>query len=343
VGAGIREPEYGIDNYKNLDVKGKWAVILEDMPLFLKEKLPRETEQKYFNLPENRKLIVQQAKDEGAIGIIFIPKDFHFKFWKITAETYHDFYTVPGTGQIWVNTALPTVLIDSVMIKYLFTGQKYNPLEAKKYSKSYELKSCELTLHKEYTSSTIHTSNVMGMIEGSNPILKNEYITLCGHLDHLGIQHGKVMNGADDNASGSVGILEIAEALAMSKPERSIICMLLVGEELYFQGSYYFTENPPVPINNIVANINLDMIGCSDTDVKGLAPMGAGRITSKLKDVISEVSERTQYVPIDWTYADTSRYVNMSDHYPFHLFQIPGLKSLIARSRQTEVEFLLIR
>jgi Zn-dependent M28 family amino/carboxypeptidase len=211
------------------------------------------------------------------------------------------------------------------MIQNLFTGQKYNPLEDKRSRKSFELKNCELTLRKEYTSSTIQTANVIGMIEGSDPVLKNEYITLCAHLDHMGIPNGEVMNGADDNASGSAGVLEIAEALAVSKPERSIICLLFAGEEIYFQGSYYFTKNPPVPIEHIVANVNLDMIGCSDTDVKGLAPMGAGRITPKLREIISEVSERTQYVPIDWAYADTDRYVNMSDHYPFHLKNIPAV------------------
>jgi hypothetical protein len=325
VGAGIREPEYGIDDYKNMDVNGKWAVILEEIPAYLKEKLPKTLIQKYLFPPDNRKLIVQQTKDAGAIGIILIPNDYHFKNWKITAESYRDFYTIPGIGQVWVNTALPVVLIDSAMIRYLFAGQKDNPLEDKRSYKSFELKNCELTLRKEYTSSTIHTANVIGMIEGFNPILKNEYIILCAHLDHLGIQQGKVMTGADDNASGSVGVLEIAEALAGSKPERSIICILFTGEEIYYQGSYYFAENSPVLIKNIIANINLDMIGCSDTDVKGLAPLGAGRITQKLKDVISEVSEKTQFVPIDWAYADTDHYVNMSDHFPFHLKKIPAV------------------
>ena len=325
VGAGIREPEYGIDDYKNIDVKGKWAVILEDMPVYLRKKIPQTFVQKYLFPPDNRKITVQHAKDAGAIGIIFIPNDYHFNNWGKTAESYRDFYTIPETGQVWVNTALPVVLIDSAMIEYLFTGQKYNPLKNNKTYKSFELKDCEFTLFKEYTTSTINTVNVIGLIEGSDPVLKNEFITFSAHLDHLGIQHGEVMNGADDNASGSVGVLEIAEALAMSKPERSVICLLFAAEEMYFQGSWYISQNPPVPIKNIIANINLDMIGCSDTDVKGLAPLGAGRITPKLKEIISEVSERTKYVSIDWAYADTDSYVNMSDHYPFHLKKIPAV------------------
>jgi hypothetical protein len=325
VGAGIREPEYGIDDYKYIDVKGKWAVILEDMPEYLKKKLPKTLVQKYLLPPDSRKLIVQRAKDAGAIGIIFIPNDYHFKNWKITAEAYRDFYTIPGTDQVWVNTALPVVLIDFAMIKYLLMGQKYNPLEDKKSCKSFELKKCNLTLHKEYTSSTIHTANVIGMIEGSDPVLKNEYITLCAHLDHLGIQHGEVMNGADDNASGSAGVLEIAEALTFTKPKRSVVCIFFTGEELFLNGSHYFTENPPVLIKNIIVNINLDMIGCSDTDIKALAPIGAGRITSKFKEIITKVNDMTQNLAIDWAYADTSRYVNMSDHYPFHLKKIPAV------------------
>jgi hypothetical protein len=325
VGAGIREPEYGIDDYKNVDVRGKWVVMLENIPVNLKHKLPQKIYQKYLYFPENRKILVQQAKDKGAIGIIIIPNDYHFKNWKGVAEQYHDFYTISKTGQLLINTELPSLLIDPSMIEFLFAGQKYDPLKDYKSCKSFELKNCEFTLSKEYTISTINTVNAIGLIEGSDPVLKNEYITLCAHLDHMGIQHGEVMNGADDNASGSVGVLEIAEALAMSKPERSVICVLFGGEELFLLGSYYFTEDPPVPIKNIIGNINLDMIGCSDTDIKALAPIGAGRITPKLKEVISKVSKRTQYVAIDWAYADTSRYVNMSDHYPFYLKKIPAV------------------
>jgi hypothetical protein len=325
VGAGIKEADYGIDDYKNIDIKGKWAVVLQNVPVYVKKKLPVEILKKYVYPPEGIKRIVQQAKDAGAIGIILLPDDRQLKRWKTIAEAYHDFYSIPGTGQIWINTILPTVLIDSAMIECLFAGQKYNPLMDKKSYKSFELKKCELTLREEYNSTTIHAANVIGLIMGSDPVLKNEYITLCGHLDHMGIKHGEVMNGADDNASGSVGVLEIAEALVKSKPERSIICMLCAGEELGLLGSYYFTENPPVPLKDIIANINLDMIGCSDTDVKGLAPFGAGRITPKLRDVISGVNEKTKYITLNWPYADTARYLNMSDNYPFHLKKIPSV------------------
>jgi hypothetical protein len=325
VGAGIKEADYGIDDYKNIDIKGKWAVVLQNVPVYVKKKLPVEILKKYVYPPEGIKRIVQQAKDAGAIGIILLPDDRQLKRWKTIAEAYHDFYSIPGTGQIWTNTILPTVIIDSAMIEYLFTGQKYNPLTDKKSYKSFELKKCELTLREEYNSTTIHTANVIGLIVGSDPVLKNEFIILTAHLDHMGVEKGEVFNGADDNASGSVGVLEIAEALAKSKPERSIICMLCAGEELGLLGSYYFTENPPVPLKNIIVNVNLDMIGCSNTGIKGLAPIGAGRISTKLKEVILKVYNENQYVPVDWLYADTCRFINSSDHYSFHLKKIPAV------------------
>jgi Zn-dependent M28 family amino/carboxypeptidase len=211
------------------------------------------------------------------------------------------------------------------MIGYLFSGEKYNPLMNKGQYKSFVLKNSELKLQKEYNSSIITSANVVALIEGSDPVLKNEYITLGAHLDHLGIHHGEIMNGADDNASGSIGVLEIAEALAMSKPKRSVICILFTGEELGLLGSYYFTENSPVLLKDIIANINLDMLGCSNTDVKGLAPIGAGRITPKLKELILNVNDEKQYVPLDWAYADTTHFINSSDHYPFHLKKIPAV------------------
>ena len=325
VGNGIIEPEFGINDYKNLDVRGKWVVMLENIPANLRQKLPPQVFQKYQFFPENRKFLVQQAKANGAVGIILIPNQNHFKNWRTVAKGYHDFYNIPKIGQLLINTELPSVIIDSSMIEFLFSGQKYYPLEDNKSQKSFELRNCKLTLHKEYTPTTIHTANAIGLIEGSDPVLKTEYIILCAHLDHLGIKPGEVMNGADDNASGSVSVLEIAEALAMSEPARSVICILFSGEELFLIGSYYFTENSPVPIENIIANVNLDMIGYSDTDIKALAPIGAGRITSKFKEIITGVNDNTQNLPFDWGYADTSRYVNMSDHYPFHLKKIPSV------------------
>ena len=325
VGSGIREPDSDFDDYKNVNVQGKWVVMFETIPDNVREKLPQEILKKYLYRPENERLRVQHAKDAGATGLILISGHSDTTNWKRMAGAYHDFYTIPGIGQPWFNTELAAVMIDSSIVEYLFSGQNYNPINNKKICKSFALNKCEFTLRKEYNNSTVHTANAVGLIEGSDPVLKNEYIIVTAHLDHMGIEHGEVMNGANDDASGSAGVLEIAEALVKLKPERSIICILCAGEEEGLLGSYYFTENPIVPLDDIIANINIDMIGCSNTEVKGLAPVGAGRITPGLKEVISKVSDRINYIPINWEYADTCHFINSSDHYPFYLKKIPSV------------------
>ncbi len=303
VGAGIREPDYGIDDYKNIDVKGKWAVIIappEELPITIKKKLPLAILQKYQNsIREKRKIIEQNAKDAGAIGIISISSNYFFNSLKRSATAYHDLYNLPGISQISYDISLPFIIIDSSMVDYLFKGEKYNPLRNKESYKTFVLRNSELKFRKEYNLSTIHTANVVALIEGSDPILKNEFITLGAHLDHLGISQSGVMNGADDNASGSAGVLEIAEALTKSQHKRSIICILYTGEELGLLGSYYFNENSPVPLKNIIVNIDLDMIGRSKTEAAGLAPVGATMITPKLKEIILKVNNKNQNLKLD--------------------------------------------
>jgi hypothetical protein len=330
VGAGIREPDYGIDDYKNIDVKGKWAVVIaprEELPITISKKLPLDILQNYQNsIIDKRKIIEQNAKDAGAIGIISILSNYRYNSLKRRSTAYHDLYTLPGVNQIPYDISLPFIYIDSSMVDYLFKGEKYNPLRNKESYRTFVIRNSELKLRKEYNLSTIHTANVVALIEGSDPILRNEFITLGAHIDHLGIQQSEVMNGADDNASGSAGVLEIAEALAKSQLKRSVICILYTGEELGLLGSYYFTENPPVLLKDIIVNINLDMIGRSRTDASGLAPVGATMITPKLKEIILNVNNKSKNLTLDWAYADTTKNIfSSSDHYSFHVKKIPAV------------------
>lgn len=330
VGAGLKESKYGIDDYKNIDVKGKWAVVLAFngvLPLSNEKKLPLEILRKYNNnLVEKRKIILKNAKDAGAIGIINIFPNNWLKNWENSSKSGQDFLTVPGIAQISLDSSFPIIFIDSSMIDYLFNGEKYNPLTDKEPYRSFVFRNSNLLLQSKHNLSTIPTSSVVALIEGSDPVLKNEFIILGAHLDHLGLRNGVIFNGANDNASGSAGVLEIAEALIKSKPKRSVICVLYTGEELGLLGSRYFTENPPVPLKDIIANINIDMIGCLSTDVKGLAPIGASGVSSKLKEVIIKAGEKNKNISLDWAYADAnSSIVSRSDNYSFQLKNIPAV------------------
>ncbi len=150
----------------------------------------------------------------------------------------------------------------------------------------------------------IEERNVIGIIEGSDPELKNQYIVVSAHFDHIGIKRGaapdSICNGADDNAAGTCAVIGIAKALSLSKmkPGRSIIFAAFSGEESGMRGSRYFVSASPVPLKNIIADINFEMIGHSEYLGKNNYYM-TGCPYSNLDDVIGEYNKKTDIRLID--------------------------------------------
>jgi hypothetical protein len=150
------------------------------------------------------------------------------------------------------------------------TGQSLEQMQ-KKISEQGKPVSCEMTGLTATVKTAIETLeisayNVIGIVEGSDPVLKNECIVYTAHFDHTGVNvKGEAFNGADDNASGSMALLEIAEAFnnLKKKPLRTVIFAWVNGEEKGLLGSMYYTENPIIPMANTIVNINLDMVGRS--------------------------------------------------------------------------------
>ena len=131
---------------------------------------------------------------------------------------------------------------------------------------SIELDSITASVSANIETSDFQSPNVIGIVEGSDPVLKNECIVYSAHFDHIGVNSkGEVFNGADDNASGSMGLLEIAEAYMnlKKKPLRTVVFAWVNAEEKGLFGSQYYTDNPIIPMENTLVNINLDMIGRS--------------------------------------------------------------------------------
>lgn len=325
IGGGIREPEYGIDDYKNIDVKGKWVIALmgeENLPQSVRKKLPQEILQKYQSgSSESCGIITENADNAGALGVIFLPNRSYPL--KSIAGFFHEKHISAWLKQSPWSFSIPVIYTDSSMVNYLFDGEKHNPLRDKDTYKTFVLRNSELTLHKEYSLSTMNTANVVALIEGTDSVLKNEYIVLGAHIDHKAVEQDGVMNGADDNASGCAAVLEIAEALVQSKPRRSVICVLYTGEELGFWGSYFFTEKPPVPLENIMAKINIDMIGRPDGISNELSAIGAERINPRLQQIIFNVNNKTMQIILDTVNYNNS--YNRSDQYPFYLKRIPAV------------------
>lgn len=151
---------------------------------------------------------------------------------------------------------------------------------------------------------TVNERNVIGIIEGSDPSLKDQFIVLSAHFDHIGIKHGlkpdSICNGADDNAAGTCTVLGIARTIGKSKmkPGRSLVFVAFSGEESGMRGSRYFVSNPPFPIKNIYADLNFEMTGHSEYLGRNHYYM-TGCLNSNLDDIINEYNKGTEFQLID--------------------------------------------
>ena len=178
----------------------------------------------------------------------------------------------------------------------------------------------------------IKGENVLGFIEGTD--LKEELIIITAHYDHLGKHEDKIFNGADDDGSGTVATLEIAEAFMLAKkegngPRRSVLIMPVSGEEKGLLGSKYYTDHPIYPLENTVANLNIDMIGrVDDWHENGdyVYLIGADMLSQELHDISEQTNDQYIGLELDYTFNaedDPNRYYYRSDHYNFAKNNIP--------------------
>ncbi len=178
----------------------------------------------------------------------------------------------------------------------------------------------------------IKGENVLGFIEGTD--LKEELIIITAHYDHLGKHEDKIFNGADDDGSGTAATLEIAEAFMSAKkegngPRRSVLIMPVSGEEKGLLGSKYYTDHPIYPLENTVANLNIDMIGrVDDWHETGdyVYLIGADRLSQELHDISEQTNDQYIGLELDYTFNtedDPNRYYYRSDHYNFAKNNIP--------------------
>ncbi|MEX6627498.1 M28 family metallopeptidase [Tenacibaculum salmonis] len=177
------------------------------------------------------------------------------------------------------------------------------------------------------------SENVLAFIKGSEK--PDEIIVISAHLDHEGIKDGEIYNGADDDGSGTVAILEIAEAFkkavdAGKRPKRSILFLHVTGEEKGLLGSKYYTENPIFPLKNTVTNLNIDMIGRVD-EFHEKTPnyvylIGADKLSTELHNISEAMNKKYTNIALDYKYNDENdpnRFYYRSDHYNFAKHNIP--------------------
>ncbi|GFD92641.1 peptidase M28 [Alteromonas sp. KUL156] len=177
------------------------------------------------------------------------------------------------------------------------------------------------------------SENVVAFIKGTEK--PNEIVVISAHLDHEGVKNGEIYNGADDDGSGTVAILEIAEAFKQAAdagkgPKRSILFLHVTAEEKGLLGSKYYTENPIFPLANTVTNLNIDMIGRVDDRHKGnpnyVYLIGSDKLSTELHNISEAMNKKYTNIDLDYKYNDDNdpnRFYYRSDHYNFAKHNIP--------------------
>ncbi|MCX7797349.1 MAG: M28 family peptidase [Melioribacter sp.] len=292
-GYGISAPDLNYDDYKGIDVNGKIVIIMTSHP-------ERDSFESKFENYSSLRYKATAAKEKGAIGVIFVKGN-------IDQSKEEEFISLRYDGAPPIKE-FPVVQLKKSIVLKIFNEEGLNldkikmQIDSLKKPNSFLIKNTKISLSTETKEIKKTARNVVGYIEGNDPILKNEYIVIGAHYDHIGIDQlhsasfykGKdkqIHNGADDNASGTSGLLELAEKFSSLKNQlkRSIIFAAFSGEELGILGSTHFTNNLPFNIEKIVAMINLDMIGRLDS-LKKLTIIGSGT-SSRWKSLINEKNQ----------------------------------------------------
>jgi Zn-dependent M28 family amino/carboxypeptidase len=274
-GYGVIAPDFGYDDYHNLDVEGKIVVVLTGRP----DDLPSE---EGAHIGSGREKI-RHAAERGAVGFITIhtPKREKVRTFETSAK-------YAGTPRLsWVGKdgqpfgKYPEIkggaYVHHERAEALFAGSEKSLTDifasdtANESIKGFDL-AAKVTLASKSRHEEITSPNVVATLEGSDPVLKNEYVVFSAHLDHIGVnkhdgdhvegeEEDTINNGALDNASGVSILLETARLLASmpERPKRSVLFVVVTAEEKGLLGSSYFANNPTVPVMQMVANVNLDM------------------------------------------------------------------------------------
>jgi len=296
VGYGVTAPEFNYDDYTGADVKGKIVVALYGAP----GQFPTAPHAHY----SSPTLKIANAVSRGAVGFISIWGGKRAERTPLARRA-----TYIHSRLRWLdennqpNDAQPSLqgsaTISADVAAKMFAGAPKSYKDAFADAEAGKPQAFALpatvSIHTLSTHTEIESPNIVAILPGSDPKLKDEYVVFTAHLDHMGIgtpvNGDNIYNGAIDNASGSAALLEIARALAaMPKaPRRSILFLSVTGEEEGLLGSDAFAYHPTVPIHQIVANVNMDEIGCF-YDFADIVPQGADHST--IGPIVEDVARR---------------------------------------------------
>lgn len=335
LGYGIEDETYS--DYKGIDVTDKVLLIFSGEPRRKSGQYVISGTKEPSKWSGNWRSKLELAKQKGAKALMVIAENVQGDI-----ESY-GYYIKNASMQLRSNKKggrfVNSVYISKEMAQDILGNKRRRQLDRlqKKINKKGKTKSItvkeDLVLSLKKEGEVIISENVLGYLEGTD--LKDEVLVLTAHYDHLGKKGEKIYNGADDDGSGTVAILEAAQAFADAKaagngPRRSILFMLVSGEEKGLLGSKYYTDIEPIfPLENTVANLNIDMVGRVDkehTDGDYVYVIGSDKLSTELHNINEKMNQEHTKLDLDYKYNDDNdpnRFYYRSDHYNFAKNNIP--------------------
>ena len=341
-GHGWVVPDKNIDAYEGLDVAGKVVVVAGGFPSGLtRSDITGDGVQR----------AAQYLAENGAAAMVTVPNPRTLQRWQrsVDGAGQRGATRVVGLDSGGGGPSVPSITASEALIEALFAGAPVgaeailasatggDPVE------SFAVAGTTATVNVAVSVETIWTQNVVGIIEGSDPELKDEYVAIGAHYDHVGVGNpvdgDAIFNGADDDGSGTTAVLALAEAFAKGeRPKRSIMVVWHTGEEVGMWGSRYINEKMPVPPRQVVAALNIDMIGRSKapgdtnpandelTGPNEVYVIGPGVMSEELGEILDEVNDSylgMEFNPLYDTTDHPQRFFFRSDHVNYARNGIP--------------------
>ena len=337
VGYGVVAPEYGWDDYKGLDVRGKTIVMLINDPQVpassnaatLDDKMFKGKAMTYYGR-WTYKYEIASEKGAAAAVIIHETEPAGYPYEVVSGSWSRENFDIQtpdkNMGRVAVESWITT---DRARELFTASGQDFDALKKAALSKDFKpvALNAKANMTVKNTLREINSSNVIGKLEGSDATLKNEYVVYTAHWDHLGrdpkLTGDQIFNGALDNASGTAALIEIAEAFTKmpTPPKRSILFLAVTAEEKGLLGAKYYAENPLYPLNKTLANINMDGVNQwgRTTDITMV-----GDDNSTLIDLLREAAT-AQRRTVNPDPESEKGFYYRSDHFEFAKQGVPAL------------------
>ncbi|MAT56084.1 MAG: peptidase M28 [Saprospirales bacterium] len=339
LGYGIDDEKYS--DYAGVDAAGKTILIYAGEPMDAEGRSYVTGDTTVSDWSKNRLLKLEAAHKHGVERLLVIDPDIKRNISQNRMELFGGRMKM-GWGENPEERFANSFFISSTVARAIVGDAFEDFVKVRDSIKTtgepaqLALKTSLVTSQKKLVNQ-LTGSNVLGYIEGADEKLKDEVVVVSAHYDHLGMRGNSIFNGADDNGSGSSMVMELAQAFAEAKkagagPRRSVLFLLVSGEEKGLLGSEFYSEHPVFPLENTVADVNVDMIGRTDKkhrdDPNYIYVIGADRLSTMLHKINEAANQQFVNLELDYTYNaedDPNRFYYRSDHYNFAKHGIPSV------------------